>query len=103
MEKVLCAAIWYKDLPSQGIMFQPINVNKGIVLCGWRHGSIIQQLFYTTGKRTVQFGKDAVGDFTQGFLTSANRFVDRKEARDIFVNCGGTPEWGDQLFSEDLY
>lgn len=81
MEKVLCAAIHYKNFKS------PIhtcrNIKQGIVLCGHRHAHIIGQMFELTGKRTITNGEHATGEFIQGFLTSENRFVNRKEALQI--------------------
>lgn len=43
--------------------------------------------------------------FTEGFITSTNRFVERREAMDIQINAGKMPESdrGVDLFSEDLY
>ena len=48
------------------------------------------------------------GEEIQGFLTSENRFVDRKEAMTIQkaagkLNTKGQPLDGQILFSEDLY
>lgn len=100
-EFIVCAAVWYKDLPTQEHL-SPININKGIVLCGWRHGSIIQQLKTLSKLRTITFAEDGVGEHVQGFLTSKNRFVDRVEGRKIFTENGNTSEF-EQLYSEDLY
>lgn len=99
-EKILCAAIWYKDLPT--VMHQPVNIDRGLVISGHRHGSIIQTV-YAFGLKTVQNGGNAVGDFVQGFLTSENRFIDRKEAHKLFTAQGGRPMLKDKLYSEDLY
>lgn len=104
-EKIVCAAIWYKDLPKQE-HHSCTNVDQGVVVCGWRHGNIIATVKTLTGKRTVTFAEDGVGDFEQGFLTSHNRFVDRKEAwviakkqGQIFQVTGGEGT----LYSEDIY
>lgn len=35
MEKILCAAIWYKELPTQ--THKCINIDKGTVVTGLRH------------------------------------------------------------------
>lgn len=99
-EYILCAAIWYKELPSP--YFQCSNINKGLVMTGHRHGHIIQQMKTLTGLRSVRFGEDSVGETVQGFLTSKNRFLDRNEARELFIQTGGNPEF-EQLYSEDLY
>jgi hypothetical protein len=108
-EYIICAAIWYKDLVStnedhlriKGM--QPYNVDKGIVISGWRHGNCIALCKAQTGLRTVQFASDAVGDHKQGFLTSKNRFLDRKEAAKLAFEIGQIDKETDELFSEDLY
>jgi hypothetical protein len=40
---------------------------------------------------------------TQGFLTSKNRFVDRKEAANIAIAANQCEKTVTMLFSEDLY
>lgn len=129
-EYILCAAIWYKEftcdvdahLRIKGM--QPNNIDKGIVICGWRHGNCIAVTKATTGYRTVTIATDGVGEHIQGFLTSKNRFVDRHEAMEIAFEAGQVDEkivyWKDTkpfceglkienppkynpLFSEDLY
>lgn len=99
IEKIICAATWYKDQPSAKI--QVTNIDRGVVLCGHRHGHIIHQFIALTGKRSV--AKEA-GDYVQGFLTNKNRFVDRKEAAKIFTDNGGKLNYSkEDLYSEDLY
>ncbi|MFN7656328.1 MAG: hypothetical protein ACK5OW_00900 [bacterium] len=105
-EYITCAAIWYKDLPTQKLL--PKNIDKGIVVCGHRHGNCIDIVSTLSQLRTVQFGPDSVGETEQGFMTSKNRFVDRIEAMSIAVeneqvneNELHNPMIG--LFSEDLY
>jgi len=105
-EYILCAAIWYKDLPTQRLL--PKNVDKGIVVCGHRHGHCIDIMRSLGTLRSVTFGPDSVGEHEQGFLTSTNRFVDRLEAAEVAVSQGQVwrnflinPKVG--LFSEDLY
>ena len=94
-EYVLCAAIWFKDFPKA--VHSPLNIDKGIVLCGHRHGHIIGQLVSMTGKRMGE-----AGEYEEGFITNKNNFLDRKQARELFVSCGGEPEF-EELYSEDLY
>jgi len=97
-ERILCAAVWYFEftcedehlLRIRGV--QPYNVDRGIVICGWRHGNCIMVTKALTGYRTVTYAKDAAGDHEQGFLTSKNRFVDRQEAMKIAFECGQVPE-----------
>jgi hypothetical protein len=102
-EKILCAAIWYKDFPlvKDGIepgFERPINCNEGMVFCGHRHHNCIYQMVAITGKYQHEIGREV-----QGFLTSKNRFVNRHEAAQIHKQNGGSLEYGTELFSEDLY
>lgn len=39
----------------------------------------------------------------QGFITTKNRFVDRKEAAEIAYSAGQIASPKDELYSEDLY
>jgi hypothetical protein len=104
-EKILCAAIWYKELPTQ--TFLPTNIDKGLVVCGHRHGHCIDITKQLSGLRTVKLGPDSVGETEQGFLTNMNRFVSREEAFDIAENANQLNDrtrWTNRtLFSEDLY
>jgi hypothetical protein len=105
-EYILCAAVWYKDLPmvkpeildNRG--FRPYNVDRGVVISGWRHGNCIYQMVAITGLRSIP--KEA-GEEVQGFLTNKNRFVDRVEGAQIAFDAGQTDELKNRLFSEDLY
>ena len=97
-EYILCSAIWYKEVNPRG-NHRPINTPRGVVLCGFRHGDIISQVLPLSGERQFK-----LGEHIQGFLTSTNRFVDRKEGAKIFINCGGTLKYSEsKLYSEDLY
>lgn len=102
-ERILCAAIWYKDFEAP--YHNVTNIDSGVVLCGYRHAHIIGQLVSVAGKRTCSNKGvvDCSGEFVQGFLTSKNRFIDRKEAHKLFVELGGKPDFKDELYSEDLY
>jgi hypothetical protein len=105
MEKIVCAANWYKDFPlvkdditSTGFV-RPINCDRGIVFCGLRHHNCMYQMIAISGKYQHEAGEEI-----QGFLTTKNRFVDRKEGAKIWIASGGTIEYSsDKLFSEDLY
>ena len=103
-EFIICAAIWYQDLSTQRLL--PKNIDKGIVILGYRHGQCIDLLKHLTNLRSVQKASDGVGNFEQGFLTNLNRFVDRNEAFDIAINASQlinkNPIKG-ILFSEDLW
>lgn len=100
-EYILCSSIWYKDLPTQNNL--PINCNKGIIVCGYRHHNIIHSVLSLTGLRTVKNGEKSVGDYVQGFLTSKNRFVDRVEASRIAYEYGQIETMKKYLFSEDIW
>ena len=105
-EYILCASVWYKDLPmKKGEVlnnrgFRPYNVDRGVVISGWRHGNCIYQMVAITGLKS---NPDEAGEEVQGFLTNKNRFVDREEAAQIAFDAGQTEEKKIRLFSEDLY
>lgn len=109
-EYILCAANHYifdqeasfelvrvEWLRTRGI--SPYNITEGIVLCGWRHTCIIAQMNSLTGLKQYETTE------VQGFLTSKNRFVDRKEAMIIAKERGQVAQDHDSvvLYSEDLY
>jgi hypothetical protein len=96
-EYILCAAIWFDD--GKEYRLQPKNIEKGLVLCGWRHGCIFAQIGGLVGERQ----KLGIFEKEQGFLTNKNRFVDRKEGGQIAFDAGQTKELKKTLFSEDLY
>lgn len=106
-EKILCASIWYKDFDNKGVQHQPNNIDRGIVVSGWRHGSIITLTKAMTGLRSVIYAEDAIGESEQGFLTSFNRFVSREEALTITIKENQVKNLddirGNKLYSEDLY
>jgi hypothetical protein len=102
LEKIICSAIWYKELPTSTLL--PKNISRGIVVCGHRHGHCINVVKMLSGLRTVQIAPDGVGETTQGFLTNTNRFVDREEGARIHVSNGGKLNHSSKdLYSEDLY
>lgn len=105
VERILCAAIWYKDIPIKKDIPQvrPKNIDKGIVVLGHRHGQCIWTVASLTGLRTATFADDGTGDHEQGFLTNFNRFVDREEAAKIAFNSGQINKEIETLYSEDLY
>lgn len=101
-EYILCSAIWYKDLPTQKLL--ATNIDKGIIVCGHRHGNIIATVKALAELRTVKFGADSVGETEQGFLTSKNRFVSREEAAIIAFSTGQIAiEKLTLLYSEDVW
>ena len=107
-EYILCAAIWYKELPLKRDDFpngfcRPLNCDTGIVFSGRRHHNCLYQKVALTGLADHESGKNI-----QGFLTNKNRFVDRKEALQIALKAGQADpnNLGNSLiglFSEDLF
>lgn len=105
-EKIICAAVWYKDLKLKKDMptysYLPKNLDKGIVFSGHRHGQCIYSKCAITGLRDAESGVSI-----QGFLTSKNRFVDRESALKIALKQGQVIDQskirGNKLYSEDLY
>jgi len=105
VERILCAAIWYKDfslenndIPSD--LMRPYNCDCGVVFSGHRHPHCMYQAVAITGKRQFELGEEV-----QGFLTNLNRFVDRKEGAKIAIDNKQIDvlNHGKQLYSEDLY
>lgn len=106
-ERILCAAIHFDD--GQVREQQPCNIATGIVVCGRRHHNCFATVeFLESEGRTV---RKAVNGVRQGFLTSADRFVTRREAAEIAVRAeqvaaaAVTKPDGTfaALYSEDLY
>lgn len=105
-ERIICAAIWYKELelkkefPTE--VYLPKNLDRGIVFSGHRHGQCLYTKCAITGLRDCESGENE-----QGFLTSKNRFVSRQEALEIALRENQVIDLsqirGDRLFSEDLY
>ena len=102
-ERILCAAIHVVDelAPTSDPLDRPHhlpkNLERGLVFSGLRHHNCISLA------RAVGVSRAAIGDATQGFLTSQNRFVDREEAMAIARRMGQTDSLRDDLYSEDLY
>ena len=105
-ERILCAAVWYKEIKLKKDMpietYLPKNIDKGIVFCGLRHGQCIYSKCAITGLRDVESGENE-----EGFLTSKNRFVNREEGLQIALKQNQVIDLkeirGNRLFSEDLY
>ena len=96
-EYIICAANWFKD--GNKHIHQPRNVETGFVVCGRRH----HNAYYIASECLADGYSEVKGTCVQGFLTSKDRFVDRKEAGKIAFEQGQIPELTDCLFSEDLY
>ena len=97
MEKIICAAIYLNDKKVHDL--QPTNIKIGFVVCGHRHGNCyatMEIIFGDLDKYKSEYE-------TQGFITSNNRFVDRKEAAEIAFQAGQITKEAKCLISEDLY
>lgn len=98
-EYILCAAVWFRD--GKPHEHQPINIDTGIVVCGQRHHNCLFTAWAL--RKGLTSLSEARGNAIQGFLTSKNRFIDRKEAGEIAYNAKQIDQETDCLFSEDLY
>lgn len=76
---------------------QPKNIMTGFVITGRRHHNIFTSL------KCVGVDRLKLGNSTQGFITSDDRFVDRKEGGKIAYEAGQIDKPTECLFSEDLY
>lgn len=96
MERIICSAIHFDDGVEH--VNQPKNIATGYVICGRRHHNCFATAaIFDKERNYLKHEKE------QGFLTSEDRFLTREEAHQLFVANGGTPEYNDRLFSEDLY
>ena len=99
-EYIICAAIWFKD--GEKHTHQPVNIESGFVVCGRRHHNcyIIAEIMNAEIiEKMDEINQRAI----QGFLTSTDRFVDRKEGGKIAFDAQQILRETDCLFSEDLY
>lgn len=96
-EYIVCAAIWYDD----GIKheFAPRNIESGFVVCGLRHHNCLD----IVSMIRKNFEDWKITNKNQGFLTSKDRFVDRKDAYLIASEYIDQFHQVNRLFSEDLY
>lgn len=104
-EYIACSAILYDD--GHSYPHQPVNVQTGIVICGLRHHNCITNASIHLGDR---YNKNLIGRGNQGFLTSENRYVNRKEGfkialsnKQIIHNFYDESNVDQILCSEDLY
>lgn len=97
VEYVMCSANYYDDNLDHS--FQPYNIDKGFVICGWRHSCC--GMAYMAANKEAKTWDHCI----QGFLTNKNRFLTRAEALDL-VKVNGQltkPLIGGMLTSEDLW
>ena len=98
---IICAAIWFKD--GNKYSHQPRNIDSGLVVCGRRHHNCFLTAFELNGGKRIKGLSETNAKVVQGFLTSNDIFVDRKEAGQIAFDAGQTAKLTECLFSEDLY
>ena len=91
----MCAATWFKEQPTAH--FLPKNIDIGVVIGGINHTQILHIANALLGNVQYQQGKQEYG-----FLTSTNRFIDRKEAYVIAKEQGQLNRYshGEILYSE---
>lgn len=93
-----------QDMEKEIVICSAIYLIEGLIIRGHRHSDCYRNLEIRSGRRISNHGKEII----EGFITSKNRFVDRKEARLIQEEAGiksvsKDGYHGDILFSEDLY
>lgn len=91
-ERILFVAIIYNDRAASVDWYVPIQKRVLIGTTGARHNDIIRNAH-----------RSCLEHDAQGFWTSHDRFVDRKEAAKIAFEAGQIPEEKSELFSEDLW
>lgn len=112
-EFILCAAIWIND--NQVHKEQPQNIEIGFVICGRRHHNCYQTIEDLKGdvNKYLKSINMSEADYRehQGFMTSLDRYVNRKEgfkiAKDnnqILFGLSASNNGEDSiLISENLY
>lgn len=103
-EYIMCAANWYNDNADHH--FQPFNIDKGFIVCGWRHANAGMSYLGAVNVRVPYvFPIKQWDDCIQGFLTNKNRFLTRAEAYELVKSNGQLtkPLLGGELTSEDLW
>jgi len=115
-EFIICAAIWIND--GEEHSHQPVNIKTGYVIAGRRHHNCYQTIKSLTG----QTPNEKIGELIkamspedikrhQGFITSFDRFVDRRQAWKIAkannqirpIPLEDCPKEEQILISENLY
>lgn len=84
-EFILSAAIWIND--GQKHTQQPANIEIGFVICGRRHNNCYQTIKDLKGDvntyfKSLNMSEDNYREH-QGFITSLDRYVNRKEGWNI--------------------
>lgn len=103
-EFIMCAANYYNDQLDHA--FQPYNIDKGFVVCGWRHACAGISYMAAVNLYEPKYNRLNIWDnCIQGFLTTKNRFLTRDEALELVKENGQLtkPLLGGELTSEDLW
>lgn len=100
-EYIICAAIHFND--NKEHPHQPRNIKEGFVICGRRHHNCYTIAALLNGDSIIGYMNEVNGKAVQGFLTSKDKFVDRKEAGKIAFSQKQINKETNCLFSEDLY
>jgi hypothetical protein len=102
MIKIICAANYYND--GKEYVHNPVNIKIGYIICGRRHHNCNQTFAQIYG---FPYSKEAnliQQTEIEGFLTTDNRFVDRKEGYQIALDARQIVKKDiPKLYSEDLY
>lgn len=93
---IICSAVWFQD--GKKYAHQPKNIDSGIVVAGRRHHNC-----YLTMCPDGNFEKVKGIENIQGFITSDDNFLDRKEAGKLALEVGQIEKVTECLFSEDIY
>lgn len=96
-EYIICAAIHCQDNKTHEE--QPSNIETGFVICGRRHSDI----FALLDALDIKFKDYTEEKLRDGFMTSKNRFVDRKEGAKVATKAGQLTRKVNLLQSEELY
>ena len=92
---IICSAIHFVN--TEKYQHQPKNIETGIVITGRRHHNVF------TNMSALGIDRHKFDKAIQGFLTSDDLFVDRKEGGRIAYEAKQIDKPTERLFSEDLY
>lgn len=93
---IICAAIWFDD--GKEYVHQPKNITSGYVVAGRRPHNCYMTHTILNGETAEKGVKK-----TQGFITSNDLFLNRKEAAEQAFKAGQVKSNDGCLMSEDLY
>lgn len=103
-EYIVCSAIHFDN--GKEYVHQPFNITSGLVVCGLRHHNCFS-IMYLMSARSFLFWTwhdlSYKKRYTMGFLTSKNKFTDRRDAATIAYKAGQIKEHITKLYSEDIW